>query len=188
MRIADNIGAMPEPTDLDPPVSRVHRQQDGFGSRTPLLAVFVLALIAIGLAAWALLRPPSHVSSEGNGVTYTDAQRAEGKTTICSAFDTVRKGVTLNTNLQAPGGEEVVGSLAVAANARLSLYDGGQYLIARLEPATTPELADAVRSFANNLMDIGAAATAGVVNAEPAQAARLRDADALNTTIVGLCQ
>jgi hypothetical protein len=188
MRIADNIGAMPEPTDPDPSVSHDHRQRDGVGSRTPLLAVFIVALIALGLATWALLRPPPHVSSAGDGVAYTDAQRAEGKTTICSAFDTVRKGVTLNTNLQAPDGADVVGSLAVAANARVSLYDGGQYLLARLAPATAPELADAVRSFANNLMDIGAAATAGVVNSEPAQAARLRDADALNTTIVGLCQ
>jgi hypothetical protein len=34
-------------------------------------------------------------------------------------------------------------------NARISLYDGGQYLLARLDPATPPELADAVKKFAN---------------------------------------
>lgn len=98
-------------------------------------------------------------------------------------------GVTQNTNLQAPGGpEDAVGNLAIAANARLSLYDGGQYLLARLDPATPPELADAVRTFANNLMDIGAAATAGALNTDPEQSARLRDADSVNSTVDGLCK
>ena len=50
----------------------------------------------------------------------------------------------------------------LAANARLSLYDGGQYLLARLDPATLPELSDAVKKFSNLLMDIGASATAGM--------------------------
>jgi hypothetical protein len=104
------------------------------------------------------------------------------------AFNTVRQGVSRNTNLQVPGGEaDVAGTLAVAANARISLYDGGQYLLARLAPATPPELADAVRGFANGLMDIGAAATAGTPNTEPEQAKWLADADAANTTIGQLC-
>jgi hypothetical protein len=103
-------------------------------------------------------------------------------------FGTVRNGVSQNTNLQAPGGpEDVVGNLAVAANARLALFEGGQYLLARVEPATPPELADAVRSFANNLMDIGAAATAGALNTDPDQAGRLHEADKLNGTVAGLC-
>ena len=101
----------------------------------------------------------------------------------------MRKGVSLNTNLQPPGGpEDVTGTLAVVANARISLYDGGQYLLARLDPATPPELADAVKKFANLLMDIGAAATSGAQNSEPEQAARLKDADATNATITELCK
>jgi hypothetical protein len=163
--------------------------QPGTRSQLPLIAVSIVAVVALGLAGWALLRPAPGPGSATEGVTYSDAQRAAGKTKVCAAFDIVRKGVTQNTNLQAPGGpEDVVGTLAVAANARMSLYDGGQYLIARLDPATSTELADAVRSFANNLMDIGAAATAGAVNTEPEQAARLKDADALNGTVAGLCR
>jgi hypothetical protein len=62
----------------------------------------------------------------------------------------VRKGVSLNSNLQPPGGpEDVTGSLAVVANARISLYDGGQYLLVRLDPATPPDLADAVKTLAS---------------------------------------
>jgi hypothetical protein len=82
----------------------------------------------------------------------------------------------------------VTGSLAVAANARVALYDGGQYLLSKLDSATPEELADAVRNFANDLMDIGAAATAGAQNSEPEQAARLKQADASNATITQLCK
>ncbi len=50
------------------------------------------------------------------------------------------------------------------------------------------ELADAVRKFANNLMDIGARSTSGIPNSDPAQAARLKEADEANTTIINLCK
>jgi hypothetical protein len=70
----------------------------------------------------------------------------------------------------------------------VALYDGGQYLLNKLDEATPTDLADAIRKFANNLMDIGAAATAGAPNSEPEQAARLKDADASNATITELCK
>jgi hypothetical protein len=144
----------------------------------------VVAIAAAALSGWLLIR-----SGQQGTPNYSGAQRADAKTKICAAADTVRKGVSLNTNLQPPGGpQDVTGALAVAANARISLYSGGQYLLARLDPATPPELADAVKKFGNLLMDIGAGATAGQQNSEPDQAARLKDADATNTTIVGLCK
>ena len=132
-------------------------------------------MVAIALSVWALLRPAG--DSEG-AATYSDAQQVEAKWQVCRAFNTVRQGVARNTRLQVPGGEgDVAGTLGVAANARISLYDGGQYLLARLAPATPTDLADAVRGFANGLMDIGAAATAGAQNADPEQAKRLTDAE-----------
>ena len=73
-------------------------------------------------------------------------------------------------------------------NARVALYDGGQYLLARLDPATPADLAAEIRTFGNQLMDIGAAATAGVPNTDPAQAARLEAAEAASTAVSGLCQ
>ena len=102
-------------------------------------------------------------------------------------MEVVRRGVALNTNLQSPGGPgDVTGSLAVAANARLSLYDGGQYLVHRLDPATPTEVADAVEKFASTLMDIGASATAGAQNTDADQAGRLRDADSENAALTAL--
>ena len=157
-------------------------------NRSGVVAVIalVLSVVAVGLSAWAAFRPAPGGTSEP---TYTTAQQSDAKTAICAATDVVRKGVSLNTNLQSPGGEgDVTGSLAVAANARLSLSDGGQYLITRLDPATPSELASAVRQFANTLLDIGAAATAGMPNSDPAQAARLRTADTQNTAVTERCK
>lgn len=149
------------------------------------IAAVVLSLIAVGLSAWTALRPAQGAEK----LTYTSAQQNDAKTAICAAANLVRKGVSLNTNLQIPGGQEdVAGTLAVAANARVALSDGGQYLIARLDPATPTELASAVKEFANTLLDIGAAATAGSPNTDPDQAARLRAADTQNTSVTDLCK
>ncbi|MCV7239974.1 hypothetical protein H7J70_17935 [Mycolicibacterium celeriflavum] len=143
----------------------------------------VIAVAALAVAGWTLYQTNS---SEPE---YEAAQIADAKATVCRAADVVRKGVSLNTNLRPEGGpQDVTGAQAVAANARISLYDGGQYLLQRLHPAAPPELADKIRQFANNLMDIGAHATAGVPNDDPAQAKRLADADAENKAITALCK
>jgi hypothetical protein len=142
----------------------------------------ILAVAALAVAGWTWYR------AEYAKPSYSDAQRAEAKGRVCTAMDLVRRGVSLNTNLQPAGGpDDVTGSMAVAANSRVALYDGGQYLLAKLDPATPSDLAEAVRKFANNLMDIGAAATAGAQNTDPDQAARLRDAEAANATVTELC-
>lgn len=153
--------------------------------RFTLLVVvsLVVAIVALALAGWTLYR------TSPSDPEYDSAQIADAKTKICSAADVVRKGITLNTNLQPEGGpQDVTGAQAVAANARISLYDGGQYLLERLDPATPVVLAEKVEQFANNLMDIGANATAGVPNDDPAQAKRLTDADAENKSITELCE
>ncbi|MFB1297493.1 hypothetical protein ACAG24_018425 [Mycobacterium sp. pW049] len=141
-----------------------------------------VAVLALGVAAFALLR------TFDSGPEYTDAQRADAKSAICAAFETVRTGVATNTNAEPPGGsDDIAGALAVSANARVALLDGGQYLLARLDPATPSDLAGEIRRFANQLMDIGAAATAGVPNSDPVQAGRLQDAEAASTAISGRC-
>ena len=176
-RTVVTIGRMSEPTGS----SRVSSV-----SSLTVLALAV-AVVAAALAVWALFRGPSDATPSAQ--ESTGAQTDDPKGSICATFDIVRRGVQINTNLQPPGGEgDVTGAMAVAANARLSLYDGGQYLLARLEPGTPSDLADAVRGFANNLMDIGARSTSGIPNSDPDQAARLKEADASNTKITELCK
>jgi hypothetical protein len=161
-----------------------HRRRVKTSPDRALLVVAVIAVIAVSLAAWALLRP-----APGSNPDYTESQRADAKTKVCAAFDVVRRGINVNTSLSVPGGQDdVAGSLAVAANARIAAYVGGLYLLDRLDPATSPELADPIRGFANVLTDIGAAATAGASDADPDQAARLKDADAANTKLGELCK
>lgn len=153
--------------------------------RVTLLAAasLVVAVAALAVAGWTLYR------SSQSGTEYDEAQTADAKAKVCAAADVVRKGVSLNTNLRPEGGaQDVTGAQAVAANARISLYDGGQYLLDRLDPATPPVLSEKVREFANNLIDIGANATAGVPNDDPAQAKRLSDADDENKSITELCK
>lgn len=147
-----------------------------------LYVALAVAVLSLGVAVFVLIRPA------GGEPEYTDSQRSEAKVAICAAFETVRAGVATNTNLEPPGGSnDITGALAVAANARVALYDGGQYLLARLAPATPADLADEIRTFGNELMDIGASATAGVPNTDPVQAGRLEAAEAAGNAISGLC-
>lgn len=149
----------------------------------PILAL-VAALAALGLAVWSALRPVPAAAAP----TYSAAQQPDAKLEVCAAADLVRKGLALNTNLQSPGGpDDVTGALAVAANARVAMSDGSQYLLVKLDPATPNPLADNVRKFADVLMDVGVATIAGALNTDPEQAARLAELNALDTALTENC-
>ena len=105
---------------------------------------------------------------------------------VCTAFDTVSKAVQLRTNQNL--GTDPVALEAVAGNARLALVGGAQYLLSTLDSATPPELADAVRSFANDLQVIGINALAGASNSDPDQAARLTQGDLARKQLLDLCK
>lgn len=142
-------------------------------------AALAIAVIAIGLATWALMRTPGEAAE-------TPQQPDDPKAHVCIAFDTVRKAVSVQTNVDL--GPDPVAKDAVAANARLATLGGGEYLLSRLYPATPTELADLVRSFANNLQDIGMNQLAGVPNTDPTLAPRLSEAQAASQEIADLCK
>jgi hypothetical protein len=147
-----------------------------------VVASLLVAVVSLGVAVFALLRP------SGQTTNYSAEQRDSARAAVCAAYATVRTGVAINTNVTPPGGaDDVTGALAVAANARVALFDGGQYLLARLDPATPDDLAADVRRFAGLLMDIGAAATAGVPNSDPGQAGRLTDAQTAGAAVGSRC-
>ena len=148
-------------------------------SRWLPLAALLVAFVAVALSIWALTNPPSDSSATAN-------LPGDPKTRVCTAFNTVAQAVQLNTNLDL--GREPVALEAVAGNARLALVGGGQYLLSRLDAATPPELADPVRSFANDLQDIGIYALAGAVNTEPEQAKRMIKAEVTRKQITDLCK
>ncbi len=143
-----------------------------------VLSLF-LALAAIGIAAWAMVMAWPHKGA-------TAQPSAESKQKVCTAFDTVSKAVQLQTH--ADLGPDPVAQTAVASNARLSLIGGGQYLLGQLDEQTPPEIADAVRTFANDLSDIAINALAGATNDDPQQTARLTAGEAARTKLVDLCK
>lgn len=140
-------------------------------------AALLVAVVAVVLAVWALMSASSGAPVKLAG---------DPKMRVCTVFNTVSQAVTGQTHNDL--GPDPVAQVAVAGNARLALLGGGQYLLSRLDSATPTELADPVRSFANDLQDIGIYALAGVPNTDPAQAARLTQADLTRTQIVGLCK
>jgi hypothetical protein len=138
-----------------------------------------IALIALGLATWALVRSPA----DGNAAIDSPGNPTAN---VCSAFQTVTKAVGLQTNTDL--GAEPVAQQAVAGNARLALVGGGTYLLNRIPATTPPELAEAVRVFAMNLQDIGMNYLAGVANSDPAQISRLADGRKSSAAIGDLCR
>ena len=49
--------------------------------------IAIIAVTALRLAGWALLR-----SGSGSDQDYSDAQRADAKKNVCAAFEVVRRG------------------------------------------------------------------------------------------------
>jgi hypothetical protein len=151
----------------------------GGGARVVALLSLLIAMGAIGVAAWALVMAwPQHKE--------TAQPSAESKQKVCAAFDTVSRAVQLQTH--ADLGPDPIAQQAVAGNARLSLVGGGEYLRSRLDDQTPPDLAEAVRLFANNLDEIGMNALAGATNDDPQQAARLSAGEDGRNKIAGLCK
>ncbi len=174
---------MPKPTKDEEaePVKPTVRSASPTQPKWVAPAALVIAVIAIGVAVWTLLNPPKE-----KAVELTAQEPAESRADVCAAFNTVRTAVSLQTH--ADIGRDPAAVQAVAANARLAMSSGGSYLLARLEPATPPDLADAVRAFANGLQDIAINTLAGVNNQDPAQAARLKDTEAASNRVADLCK
>ena len=147
-----------------------------------VIAALIVAVAALGIAVWALVSAPS--SSDTSSATAD--QSTDPKTRVCSAFELVRGAVSLQTNANL--GDDPVATQAVAANARLATLGGGQFLLSRLDGEVPTDLADAVRSFANNLEYIGMGQLAGAPGDDPTQTNRMNDAQSSSSKIVELCK
>ena len=106
----------------------------------------------------------------------------DAKTKVCDAFTLVYTAVNGRANAD-PGDEPE----ATIANARLAAGFGSMYLLERLDPATPPELADAIRVFADHCDEAAMASLAGVGADDAAQAERISQLQPLNEQITGLC-
>jgi hypothetical protein len=138
------------------------------------VASLVIALIAVALAIVGWFRPTSGPAS------FSDSQAKDAKSQVCVAFLEVNRAVVTNTHRTNPEQGNPGAALGVAANARLALYAGGDYLKDRLasQPATPADLAKAVTSAATTMqqLGIGYLADAPDANQQPLR-------DALNSGI-----
>jgi hypothetical protein len=132
----------------------------GWKSRWPTFAALAIAVLALAIAALAWFRPV-HASP-----AFTAQQTADAKTNVCTAYKIAHQAVVINTHLVNPRGGDQIGTLAVAANARLALLGGGGYLRERLdaEPATPADLAKAVKAMAGTIDQLGINYLAGATN------------------------
>jgi hypothetical protein len=173
---------MPEPPVLESAESASPKDSSARGARWIAAIAVLIALAAAGVAAWALLHPAKPKAPAAP----TAQQVTDAKTRACKAYATVRVAVELQTH--ADLGTDPAAVQAVAANARLSMAAGGQYLLDRVDPATPAPLASAVRSLALDLQDIAMNALAGVANDDPTQAARLSDGQNVAAQVADLCK
>lgn len=150
-------------------------------SRWATLAPTLIAVVALGVAIWALLRSPSDTPQPPSA-----QQVADAKGRACAAYNTVRTAVALQT--RADVGTDPIASQAVAANARLAMAVGGQHLVDNLSPAVPPELAELLRSLATDLQNLTINALAGTAGDDVSQVDRLRDIEADSAKIVELCE
>jgi hypothetical protein len=170
-----------QPAHAKAEVSRTPiKVSSGVGPVAPI--ALLIALIAVGVAIWALVKAPSEAPAHAAA-----QQTGDPKTRVCNVFTTVSNAVQLQTH--ADLGPDPVAQKAVAGNARLALIGGGEYLLNSLDdPKTPPELADAARKFAYTLQDIGMNALAEVPSTDATQAARLKDGEASRTQIADMCK
>ena len=147
-----------------------------------LIAALVVAVVALAVAVFALVRSPSSDQAWGAG----GDQSADPKARVCDAFAVVRNAVSLQTNANL--GSEPVAVQAVAANARLATLGGGQFLLSRLDGDVPSDLADAGAAFATNLEYIGMGQLAGAAADDPNQVRRMTEAQTTATRISELCE
>ena len=123
----------------------------GWKSRWPTFAALAIAVLALAIAGLAWFRPVHSAPA------FTAQQTADAKTNVCTAYAVARQAVVTNTHLVNPRGNDQIGTLAVAANARLALLGGGAYLRDRLdaEPATPADLAKALKAMAGTMEQLG---------------------------------
>ena len=123
----------------------------GWKSRWPTFAALAIAVLALAIAGLAWFRPVHSAPA------FTAQQTADAKTNVCTASAVARQAVVTNTHLVNPRGNDEIGTLAVAANARLALLGGGAYLRDRLdaEPATPADLAKALKAMAGTMEQLG---------------------------------
>lgn len=147
-----------------------------------VITSLVVAVAALGLAAWPLVRSV-FTSSD----SFPDAEVEDATATVCTAHDLAFSAVSLQTNLMPP--PDASGPLAAAANARLALVVASEDLVAAVDdaPAAPAQLQSAARELAAQYRIVASNYLAGMDNNAPPVAAALQRAGDAATRINTAC-
>lgn len=121
-------------------------------------AALAIALISLGVAAAAWLRPPPEArTATESPPTFTDEQVAQAKANICAEFNIVNRAIVINTHRTNPTPSSEIGDLVTGLYGNVTIYQGGDYLLdlAATEPAVPSKLGDAIRSLGNAMKRLG---------------------------------
>jgi hypothetical protein len=175
----------PSPTPAQWPTSPVAPKRP---SRSLAIASIAIALVALGVAigSWFRPIPDGKPSPAPSASTFTDQQIAAAKTKVCAIYQKVHQAVLVNTGRS--GGTDQTAVLGLAANARIALYNGGDYLLRTLadEPATPSDLVAAVRKLANSYQELAIGYMAEASQSETDSS--LHAGDEPNSTLSGICK
>jgi hypothetical protein len=149
-----------------------------------LLTVALLVTLGIAILGWfrpVPAKPPS-------ATAYPQQQVANARTTLCAAYEQVRKAGDAAGARN--GGGDPTSILAVATSTRQVLDVGSRYLISKLnaEPATPPDLAAAIRKLADVYQEMTVDYLDGLSNSDPELSPLLQAGDEAHSTIQGLCK
>lgn len=158
------------PTPAAGPIELPPRSRPSRLPTVTSLASLMLALVAVGIAVAAWLRPVpvQRPAAAAAAPVYTAEEVAQAKTNVCEAFALVKSAVVKNNDRPNPSPGEPTGALAAIANGRLALYAGGDYLLERVNaaPAAPTQITTQLRSLAHELKDFGMAFLAEVPDSE----------------------
>jgi hypothetical protein len=150
-------------------------------SRLAIVVPTLIAVVALGIAIWALMRPAATTPPSP-----TAQETAEATKRACDAYGLARTAVALQTH--ADTGTDPIAAQAIAANARLAMAVGSQHLLDSLSPAVPSELTGLLRSVATDLQGLAINALAGTTDGDAGQVARLKDLEATSARVVELCK
>jgi len=114
----------------------------------PTIIAIVIALIAVAVAIAAWFRPAPMAETPA-AKTYSEQEIADAKKTVCDAFERTHKALEVANGKNA--GPEPTAILAVAANGRIALTVGADYLLSELEahPGLPGEISAAVTDLSS---------------------------------------
>ncbi len=187
-RYAPRVSNLPPPPPSPSPSWPTSPSAPKRPSHALAIASFAIAIVALGFAigSWFRPMPDNKLPPAPSPPAFTEQQTTEAKAKVCATYEKVHQAVLNNTGRS--GGTDPIALLGVAANARLALYDGGEYLLKVLaeQPATPPELSTAVRQLVDSYQQLAINYMAEVSQSEIDSS--LHAGDQPNATIYGICK